>query len=80
MENGSVKTSLFQYKKQDDSKLIEYKEDGLSGFGITGEPLTYLFREPYIEVVMNSDNSAPIYLNVGCGDSCQATVDLGSFR
>ena len=28
---------------------------------------------------MSSDNSAPIYLNVGCGDSCQATVDLGKF-
>ncbi|MBR64618.1 MAG: hypothetical protein CML48_04505, partial [Rhodobacteraceae bacterium] len=80
MKNGSVKTSLFQYKKQDDSKLIEYVEDGLSGFGITGEPLNLLYLEnPYVEVVMSSDTSAPIYLNVGCGDSCQATVDLGKF-
>ena len=80
MENGSVKASLFQYKKQDDSKLIEYVEDGLSGFGITGEPLNLLYLEnPYVEVVMSSDTSAPIYLNVGCGDSCQATVDLGKF-
>lgn len=77
-KDNSVETSLFEYKRQDDSKLIMFKKDGLSSFGITGEPMNIMHMEnPYIEIIINSDKKSPIFLNLNCGDNCQATVDLG---
>ena len=64
--------------KQDDSKLIQFKRDGLSGFGITAEPLNVRhLNEPFIEIIMSSSTKSPIYFNVGCGDNCSASIDLG---
>ncbi|MEK9650490.1 MAG: glycoside hydrolase family 3 N-terminal domain-containing protein [Gammaproteobacteria bacterium] len=78
LSNGFVEASLFQYLKQDDSKLVIFKKDGLSGFGVTGEALNVKHLEnPYIEIVFNYSEQAPVYFNMGCGDNCQATIDLG---
>ncbi len=78
MSNNSVETSLFQYLRQDDSKLIKFKTNGLSAFGITGETLNARhLNKPYIEIVLSSSNSSPIYFNMECGDNCSASVDLG---
>ena len=78
LSNEAVEVSLFQYMKQDDSKLIQFKRDGLSGFGITAEPLNVRhLNEPFIEIIMSSSTKSPIYFNVGCGDNCSASIDLG---
>ena len=51
-KDGLVKTSLFQYQKQDDSKLIDFTKDGISSFVIKGEPLNIMYLEnPYLEIV-----------------------------
>ncbi len=78
MSNAAAETSLFQYLRQDDSKLIQFKTNGLSAFGITGETLNARhLNKPYIEIVLSSSNSSPIYFNMECGDACSASVDLG---
>ena len=78
LSNNAVEVSLFQYLKQDDSKLIKFKNEGLSGYGITGESLNVRHLDnPYIEIVLSSSSSSPVYFNMGCGDNCQASVDLG---
>ena len=51
-KDGLVKTSLFQYQKQDDSKMIDFTKDGISSFVIKGEPLNLMYLEnPYLEIV-----------------------------
>jgi hypothetical protein len=78
MSNAAAETSLFQYLRQDDSKLIQFKTNGLSAFGITGETLNVRhLNKPYIEIVLSSSNSSPIYFNMECGEACSASVDLG---
>ena len=78
LSNESVEASLFQYLKQDDSKLIQFKKDGLSGFGITGEPLNARhLTEPFIEIIMSASTTSPVYFNMGCGDNCTASIELG---
>ena len=78
LSNNAVEASLFQYLKQDDSKLIKFKNEGLSAFGIVGESLNARhLDDPYIEIVLSSSGSSPIYFNMECGDNCQASVDLG---
>ena len=52
---------------------------GLSGFGITGEPLNVRhLDDPFIEIILSSSGTSPVYFNMGCGDNCQASVDLGN--
>lgn len=83
-KDGLVKTSLFQYQKQDDSKMIDFTKDGISSFVIKGEPLNIMYLEnPYLEIVYSyssKDKNASMLLSLGCGVDCQSTISLESTK